>query len=304
MDHPQTICSIVKTLYPSYLEHLTNPSTEALIQEHLKDCSACRDFIRINGYPACHGEPLGYTEGFPPIDAGHMEAIPPTHAKGISPIGDKHIEEISYLKRYRTMFFAVLGGVALGVLLFALLLFGLFSGINKFMDRFLKQSTIHSESVSDYREWDNYQGISEFSIFPKDLFRCQSVNDYYYDCDSSIASTCLQLYLDCSYTPSEYEAEKERLLQTAHADTDHRFFAYPACYTMLFYDTACEYALFLEEEHRIIYISLQYTALNELVFEERYLPLDYGTYGAPPENQAKPYCIYAPAAKETHDYEK
>lgn len=272
MIYPQTICSIVKTLYPAYTEHLTSSSSEALIREHIKNCDTCQKYVRTYGQESADTSDT--------------------------------VSEVSYLKKYRTMFFAVLAGVALGVLLFALLLCGVLSGINGLMNRFLQQSTAHSESVSDYHEWETYQGISSFSIFPEDLSHCQSVNTYYYDCNSSTAATSLQLYLDCSYTLSEYEAEKERLLRTAHKDDSNTFFAYPACYTMLYYDTACEYALFLEKEHRILYISLQYISLNELVFEEAYLPLDYGIYGSPPENQAKPYCIYTSETKETSDYEK
>lgn len=278
MESSNTFCAIAKTLYPSYREHLTTPASNDFIEAHLKECESCRRFYHIS----------------PENEHSNVPSLSDT---------DVNLREASYLKRYRRLFLVSVLGVFLGILLFALLLINLSLGMKHFLRQLTGTNSIHTEEVSDYRCWDNYQGISTFSIFPENLSHCKTVNQYYYDCTSSSFSSVLQLYLDCSYTPQDYTAEKQRLLKTAKTDQEQTLFSYPVCYTMLFYDTACEYTVFLEQEHRILYISLQNISRNELIFDEAYLPLDYGIFGSPPENQATPYCIYNDASTKTYEKE-
>lgn len=280
MKQNDTLCSIATTLYPSYLERLTSPASNEFLETHIKGCPHCRKFLHISGNKC---DSLTITAISPTTDAAANTAA--------------NLAESSYLRRYRRLFFATISGVFLGILLFALLLANMIYGANHLFKIATNQKTTRTESVSDYGEWESYAGISDFSIFPKNLSGCKTVNDYYYRCDSSSFSTALQFYLDCTYTPENYETEKKRLQSIAQTDNGQLLFAQPACYTMLFYDTACEYAIFLEEEHRILYVSLENVARDEIVFDEKYLPLDYGNFGAPPENQAEAYCIYENTAR-------
>ncbi len=257
MKQHDVICSIATTLYPSYLEGLTSPASTELVETHLKECPHCQKLLAPGARPA-----------------------------------SSYLAEASYLRRYQRLFCATVLGVFLGVLLFALLTINMVCGTNYLWKRIARQQNVHTDSPAKYRQWEDYTGISGFTIFPEDLSGCKSVNEYNYQCDSSSILTALQLYLDCSYTPAAYEAEKHRLLAAAQPDLDQSLFAFPACYTMLFSDTACEYAIFLEKEQRILYISLENIARDEIIFDESYLPLDYGSFGAPPKNQAKPYCQY------------
>lgn len=260
MKHNDTICSIATTLYPFYREGLTSPASNDFLEAHLQECPDCKRLLQLSG------------------NAGTVCTA--------------NMSEASYLKRFRRLFFAATLGVFLGILLFALLFVNLVFGAKHFFRLVTGQHTVHTDSPADYRQWEDYQGISDFAIFPEDFSGCKTINQYQYRCDSSSILTALQLYLDCSYTPKDYETEKKRLLAIAKNDTGQNLFARPACYTMLFYDTSCEYAIFLEEEQRILYISLENIPRDEIVFDETYLPLDYGNFGSPPENQAKPYCIY------------
>lgn len=286
MKQNDSLCSITAALYPFYLEHLTSPASNEFLEAHIGECPHCRKSLRIPRNAS----------GCPTI-----AAMPPTaaNASAIHPAADTaaNLSEASYLRKCRRAFLATVSGVFLGVLLFALLLANMIYGAGHMFKTAANQKTVRTTSTASYRKWDSYQGISDFSIFPKDLSGCKTVNDYYYQCNSGPFFTELQLYLDCSYTPENYGMEKARLRATAQADGGQPLFAQPACYTMLFYDSACEYAVFLEEEQRILYISLQNAARDEVVFDEKYLPLDYGNFGSPPENQAKPYCIYEDAKR-------
>lgn len=271
MKQNDILCSIATTLYPSYLERLTSPASNEFLEAHAKECPHCQKFLHI---PGNMHDSVATAPMYPATDTV------------------ANLAESSYLRGYRRLFFATVSGVFLGILLFAMLLANMIYGANHLFKIAINQKTTRTESTADYGEWESYAGISDFSIFPGNLSGCKTVNDYYYRCDSSSFSTALQLYLDCTYTPENYEIEKKRLQSIAQTDNGQSLFARSACYTMLFYDTACEYAIFLEEEHRILYISLQNIARNEIVFDETYLPLDYGNFGAPPENQAEPYCQY------------
>lgn len=273
MDHNHTACSITTALYPSYLEGLASPASKDFVEAHLGECPDCQRLLHVPGH-------VSHTPAHVPNISGNASAC------------TANLSEASYLKHYRRLFFASTLGVFLGILLFALLFTNMAFGMKRFFKVVTRQQATQTDSSSDYHHWEDYQGISDFAIFSADLSACKSVNKYYYQCSSSSFLTSLQLYLDCTYTPEDYEAEKQRLLSVAQTDGEQSLFAQPACYTMLFYDTSCEYAIFLEDEQRILYISLQNIPRDEIAFDEAYLPLDYGNFGSPPENQAEPYCIY------------
>lgn len=291
MKQNDILCSITATLYPSYLEGLTSPASAELIEAHLQECPDCQKLLFPDaGFTVCPAGSADVSAARPADDsAAYMADV-----SAARPADNyaAYMAEASYLKHYRRLFWASILGVFSGILLFVLLLANASFGIRHLLNLAAKQHTVRTDSPDDYYQWEDYTGISEFAIFPEDLSGCKSVNEYHYRCGNSSILTTLQLYLDCQYSPEGYETEKQRLLKAARTDTDNAFFAQPACYTMLFSDTACEYAIFLEEEQRILYISLENISRDELVFDEIYLPLDYGNFGSPPENQAQPYCQY------------
>ena len=90
---------------------------------------------------------------------------------------------------------------------------------------------------------------------------------------------------------------KKRLLQTTDKNTERKVeyseeeTSLPCVYAML-YDEGYEYALFSEEEGKIIYIYLQGIDRRELVFDEKYLPKDYGQKGHFMETEREPFRIY------------
>lgn len=289
MKQYEMICSITTTLYPSYREGLTSPASTELVEAHLRECPHCRNLLSPAGF-ATHSA-IDSPTCADTACAAHS-AIDSATCADTASTSAAFLAEASYLKRYRRLFQAAILGVFIGVLLFALLILNMTYGANHLWKRLTKQQSVRTHSLAKYHQWEDYKGISAFSIFPPDLSGCKSVNEYYYQCDSSSIFTVLQLYLDCSYTLAEYEAEKQRLTAIAQPDMTQALFAQPACYTMLYANTACEYAIFLDEEQRIVYVSLENIARDEIIFDESYLPLDYGNFGSPPENQAKPYCQY------------
>ncbi len=285
MKQNHTICSIAKTLYPLCQEDLTSPASNDFLNAHLQECPHCRGILQISSNASLAVGNASETSA----NICHLPGSTKADRRAANNI---RLSEASYLKHYRRLFFASTLGVFFGILLFAMLFTNMAFGMNRFFKLLTRQHTVHTDSVLDYHQWEDYKGISDFAVFPEDLSICKSVNKYYYQCSSSSILTELQLYLDCSYTPSAYEMEKQRLSKTARTDGEPKLFAQSACCTMLFCDTACEYAIFLEEEHRILYISLENISRDEIVFDEDYLPLDYGNFGSPPENQAAPYCMY------------
>ena len=44
-------CEIIKDLLPSYVDGLTNETTNAIIEDHLKDCLGCREELKRSGMP-------------------------------------------------------------------------------------------------------------------------------------------------------------------------------------------------------------------------------------------------------------
>lgn len=52
MDKSKTNCAIVKDLLPSYIDGLASPETSAFVEEHIKNCPACRE-----AYEAMRAEP-------------------------------------------------------------------------------------------------------------------------------------------------------------------------------------------------------------------------------------------------------
>ena len=172
-------------------------------------------------------------------------------------------------------------------------------GFKIVQNRFLPTPVEYTKDVADYGEFKGYKGISKLALFPEAKELDETViQRYVYECDQNSLYQECQIYLECQYTEAAYGAEKERLQEIVGQDTglavvySEKDFAYPAVYAMINSENCNEYALFLEDEHKIIYVYLQgMVDRRELYFEEKYLPLEYGQHGMEFED-AEPYSIY------------
>lgn len=132
------------------------------------------------------------------------------------------------------------------------------------------------------------------------------VEKFYYDCKGSKIYQTYQIYLECSYTATEFLQEKERLLSVTDEKTG-RSVQYseeendlPCVYAML-YDEGFEYALLSEAEYKVIYIYLQGTDIRQLYFNRKYLPKDYGQAGYAFETEREAFRIYPTDQEEFFD---
>lgn len=262
------MCAIVEDLFSSYTEELTNETTSHKIEEHLKKCKSCQKKYEVY---------LLQTE----------EENMQDEKKGW-----KFYRRLS---RYRYQ----LTGVILGIVFTLAVIIG---GTAFSIFYLQKAATInnYTENIEEYGEFQDYAGISKLYLFPskkKMDMKNISLEKYVYECyGNKMFQTC-QIYLECKYSKESYLAEKERLknvkgeekaVQNSEAD-----FAYPGVYAMLNSESCYEYALFLEEEQKIIYVYIQgLVDRRELKFSEKYLPLEYGQNGDSFENE-KEYNIYS-----------
>ena len=159
-----------------------------------------------------------------------------------------------------------------------------------------------SEDISDY-DRDSFKGDSGFLIFPEEV-REDRVTEYYYSYREGLFDEDVQLYLQCEYTPEEFQEECLRLEQahviyrdggqrrrngTRYNTGDYMLPAYEAIQGV---DHAYEYALLDEENGRIDYIFLQFVDEDDLVFAREKLPYGYGRdYTVDPK--LSPYNMYA-----------
>lgn len=261
-------CSIVTDLLPLSIDRLTSDESEAFVQRHLKTCAACRQ----------------YKEKLCTEKAQQENGEQQT---------DNRMRR--FLKRHRyEMLGLFLGIFILPLTVLCLLILPRFTESRT--DKESYPISEHFEQVSDYGK-QNYQGISQLRLFP-DASSCSGqITEFYYDCKGQKLYQSYQIFLNCSYSPGDYETEKQRLLQTSDAKTG-RTPIYseaeanlPCVYAML-YDEGYEYALLSDADHTIRYIYLQGIDRRELVFDTGHLPKDYGQTGYSFETEREPYRIY------------
>lgn len=260
------MCAIVGDLLPSYLEGLTNETTNEMIQEHIKGCESCSKYKQT--LLVTKEQLLNREEN---------------ESKGF----------IKMLSRYQ------LAGFLLGVILSIVAVGGCFI-ITVSCLKIQGNIESHTHKEEKYREFDNYYGISKLYLFPKAEIKTNedvTITQYWYDiAGNKVYPTC-QIYLECEYTKEAYEEEKNRLMQVSDRETkleaiyDESGFPYPAVYAMKGSENCYEYVLFLKEERKMIYVYLQGGVdRRELLFSDKYLPNDYGQNGYNPEEEG--YSIY------------
>lgn len=261
-------CMIVRDLLPSYIEQLVNDTTVSIVEAHLRECKGCEKRYR---------ELL-------------LEYEEESNNQGKA--------EKRFFRRLRRYRYQMLGGL-IGMLLPFAAVAGWF-GFRILQGRFQSTPVVYTEAVTNYGEFKDYKGLSGLALFPGvEEAEENVIQNYVYECDKhSLYQEC-QIYLECQYTKEQYQAEKERLQQLVGEDTGRKVvytekdFAYPGVYAMINSESCNEYALFLEDEYRIIYVYLQGSVdRRELHFEEKYLPLEYGQHGMEFET-VEPYSIYA-----------
>lgn len=261
-------CMIVRDLLPSYIEQLTNDTSVSVIEAHLQECKSCEKKYR---------------------------ELLLQYEEESSSRGKAEKRFFRRLRRYRYQMI----GCFIGMLLPVIGVTGWFA-VRVLLVNLMPTGVTYTEELADYGEFKNYKGLSELALFPeKEELEGAEIQKYVYECDKNSMYQECQIYLECEYTKEKYPAEKERLQQITGQETGlgvvytEEDFEYPAVFAMLNAEGCQEYALFLEEENRIIYVYLQgLVDRRELYFEEEYLPLEYGQHGMEFET-VEPYSIYA-----------
>ena len=261
-------CSIVSDLLPLSMDHLTSAESEALVQAHLQTCEQCRRYK----------EKL-YKEQSQQRDREQQH--------------DRHMFRFLKRRRYEML------GLFLGLILIPLLILGLLVLPYVTADTDGEGSYSvkeHFESPADYGK-QNYRGIAGLQLFPAPEQMNGQITEFFYDCKGQKLYQTYQIFLSCHYAPTDYEAEKQRLLQTTDPATgrtpvySEEENALPCIYAML-YDEGYEYALLSDADCTIHYIYLQGADRRELQFPTSYLPKNYGQFGYSFETERDPYRIY------------
>ena len=137
--------------------------------------------------------------------------------------------------------------------------------------------------------------LGEFKIFPSKIKNEECVKEYFYDYVPEPFDDSHQIYLDCSYSEAEYQAEVQRISEISHVVYDETCFLYPAYIAYLGDNHMSEYALLFEEQNRIVYIYLQFVDLEKIGFPKEYLPYGYRSLGESDH-------VYAARWLENNDY--
>lgn len=250
-------CSIVEDLIPSYIDELTNDTTNKMIVKHMNECDSCKEKYQKQ---LVRNQLQKQTEEKMDDSFGHR------------------------LAKYRYQLMGLLIGIA--VTISAIVGIGVGASLYFTIKNSIRNYT---EDISEYGEFKNYYGLSELSLFPpadKTGSNETEIIKYTYDCYGSKLYQSCQIYLECRYSENEYQTEKERLMTITNSETgksaiyDETAFYYPAVYAMLNYEGCFEYALFFEEEQKIIYVFVQGGIdRRDLLFSEEYLPVKYGQNG-------------------------
>ena len=167
------------------------------------------------------------------------------------------------MSKKKIIILAIAAGILIVILLLVLVPFFLFKGLT---------------NVDKYGEFSSYCGYSKLSIFPKELDgNAKDVSYYYLTMDTFMDPTC-EVYLKCTYPEQEFEEELSRLKEITGIREDNDHFNYPAYVTMYNFSSSYEYALVIEEEKSIVYVSTQGIYPNwflGLRFSKEYLPDDF-----------------------------
>lgn len=260
-------CEVIRDLLPIYKDGVSHKKSNEIIEEHLKECSACKEYY----------DAIRQTEvKFPEIPVLENPAI------------------IDYGKRIKQKRRKVFIGVV------SVITFLLLSLISMTVLLVTGGPPVKTSDVKDYGVFEDFKGYSNLYIFPVKLPDSAQIESYYYYQLNRIFDPTCQIYLEYSLSKSDFDAEIARLARISEKyehnnykdivnnivyDTEH--FKYPA-YVTIFNNNHCyEYALFNEKEKKIICVFTQFSKEKDIKFNKEYLPVDFGD-----NNTIKGFNIY------------
>ena len=132
--------------------------------------------------------------------------------------------------------------------------------------------------IKKYGQFENYNGYSKLEIFPEEIPEdAQDVSYYYLNRDTFMDPTC-EVYLKCTYSEETYKDELERLKAISGIKEDAEHFMSTTYVSVYNFSSSYEYALPIEAENTIVYISTQGIYPSKLLglkFDKKYLPNDF-----------------------------
>lgn len=148
-------------------------------------------------------------------------------------------------------------------------------------------------SISEYGEWDDFDGYSGLKIFPTQLANAEIQEYYYFSQDVLEAPKC-QIYLQVKYDDTTYEKEVLRLKNINIVRNeqnknviwnDFEKFVSTAYICEYAWNNCYEYALIFDDMNTVVYIFLQNIEEKDVVFNKIFMPIKYG-------EERESYCIY------------
>lgn len=132
----------------------------------------------------------------------------------------------------------------------------------------------------------DFSGYSKLDIFPQKLLPSAAEGEYHYQMKDTLFDPTVQMFLACTYSEEDYKKETERIRniqeeyrkEVKRVIYDEEHFSFPAYVTAYASNHCYEYVLFPGNQ-RIIYVFIQFASKDELLFDQRFLPLDYHGYG-------------------------
>lgn len=141
-------------------------------------------------------------------------------------------------------------------------------------------------SIEHYVFPKDFPGYSKLDIFPQKLLPSAAEGEYHYQMKDTLFDPTIQMFLACTYSEEDYKKEVERIRniqeeyrkEVKRVIYDEEHFSFPAYVTAYASNHCYEYVLFPGNQ-RIIYVFIQFASKDELLFDQRFLPLDYQGYG-------------------------
>lgn len=140
-----------------------------------------------------------------------------------------------------------------------------------------------ANDISKYGQWAVPEKYSRLLVFPEKVPSSAENIQYFYKFENGWTRPMCQIYLSCTLSEEEYEAEEERLAGlsfdseagTLKTREDTESFPYPAYTAIEGYDFCYEYALMDKEWNHIVYVYTMNTIKQDIKFDKKYLPDDY-----------------------------
>lgn len=257
-------CMIVRDLFPSYIEQLTNDTTNAVVKQHLQECRKCRKI---------------YQEQLTDFEEKQELASSKDRRLG---------------RRLRRLCFLFLGGLTGVILTLFSLLVCFFTLV------FFGGPAQKSHDPGDYQEiFELRMGISAgLIVFPEELAEGMTDVTFSYYYRDTWNTPTVSIFLQGTYTPEEYAAEVARLenIRKVNGDTERVLlrdesgkYPYPTYIAMENYAHQYEYAM-LTGENQITYIYTSWFDTEDVEFDKKYLPDDFMTEEG--REFGSGYCIY------------